>query len=422
MMSWLCSIVAWIVCGAMAFGLSLMEPVDKDRNWGSITQALIFHQVRKYLLYLDPRKDHVKYWRPQILLLVSDPRKSCAIIEFTNSLKKGGLFLLGHVKIGEMGENLGEDPISSETGNWYSLIDFLNIKAFVEITMSESLRKGMQQLARLAGIGALKPHTVVLGLPFEDDEYVQDDFASGNYKDSRMDSIFPKTAASKRPMDAVQYLTIIEDLLKLRKNVCLYRNFQKLDHGDWFKAGFFRTSTRNNSVVYCDVWLVDFLGPTSNSFDDTISEFMLQMSAIVSKVQKWKKLTIRIMVRVRDTESDEARKVESMVHKKLDDFRIEAEVLRVQLNPGPEAGKPKQVGRREFQLDTISDRYMKFMNGKILEKSAYTAISFMYLRQPPVGVEDEGKRRFIKLLEILSKDMPPTLFIHGIHSVISKEL
>ena len=109
--SWHVSVVGMIGCLTMIFIISplyafvnllilvvliiVISIVGPPTVWGSITQGLTFYLVRKFLLKLDSRKDHVKFWRPQILLLVNNPKSCMPLLKFTNDLKKSGLYVIG---------------------------------------------------------------------------------------------------------------------------------------------------------------------------------------------------------------------------------------------------------------------------------------------------------------------------------------
>jgi len=141
------------------------------KDWGSVGQGVLYHQVRKYLLRLDVRKYHVKHWRPQILLAVADSEAiSQHAILVTNALKKGGIFVVGHVFRGSGSVDDEEDGQKERCVSvaaipaWTELlVDKLKVKAFVELTVAPNMRAGIRQLARLSGLGAMRPNILMLG-------------------------------------------------------------------------------------------------------------------------------------------------------------------------------------------------------------------------------------------------------------------
>lgn len=215
-----------LLCFLLVVCLHLFSP-SREAQWGSISQALIFHQVRKYLLLLDSRKDHVKFWRPQVLLMVNSPRTACPLIDFINDLKKGGLYVLGHVVTNGLDDDT-YDPTIDQNLHWLNLVDHLKVKAFIEVTAARTVREGLSHLARISGMGAMKPNTVVLG--FLDDAQPYDFLQSFDsiYQNRDFDNdVFPIREESGLSVN--EYVGMMRDVLKMKKNLCLCRNFEKLN-------------------------------------------------------------------------------------------------------------------------------------------------------------------------------------------------
>ena len=212
------------------------------------------------------------------------------------------MFLLGHV-LQNRWAKIDQDPVPETTEQWMVLIEYLHLKAFVEMTVTESIRDGILSLARLSGLGGMKPNTVILG--FYDYVMPVDTFntfrESGSLSVSTRAKLLVQSTTSvssakklkhkfqttlselpevraqddDRVFNLIDYVRVIDDLIKMNKNVCLARNFNCLDE---------RKLTDNKSsryTLYIDVWLVDFLNPGSHFTTEVPSFFMLQLACIL---------------------------------------------------------------------------------------------------------------------------------------------
>ncbi|XP_046388301.1 solute carrier family 12 member 9 isoform X2 [Ischnura elegans] len=501
-----------ILCLLLVIMLHLFSP-SRAANWGSISQALIFHQVRKYLLMLDSRKDHVKFWRPQMLLMVANPRSCCPLISFVNDLKKGGLYVLGHVLVsppsapGEDGasskippllppysaEYPSGDPTLREHPHWLALIDHLKVKAFVELTVARSVREGLHHLIRISGLGAMKPNTIVFG--FLDDEPPKDFFCressyhtdifnshearvleerSGGWRESeqgirqrfslrhhptpeactlaprRLDGEEDESLMEEgeRPSEE-EFVSMVWDVLWMRKNVCVCRHFHLLDKS---------AIAKSRNVKRIDVWPINFFHPDSVDFDTT-SLFMLQLACIINMVPGWKSLRLRVLLceqsiprqsssnQEGETEPAQAQPGgEKQLRKLLQMLRIAADIETVAewgvveallpRKPGAMVGESEWMGWMNEENPALADemeKYLGIVNGMLRRASDETVLSFVYLPPPPPprplqayeGGESAPNNlhtRYLSALRMMTEGLPPTVLVHGVSLVTSTTL
>jgi len=378
---------------------------------------------------LDSRKDHVKFWRPQILLMVVNPRSACALIDFVNVLKKSGLYVLGHVKVGPAFSDLETDPTLLENTHWLSIVDHLKVKAFIEMTVAHSVQEGMHHLIRISGMGAMKPNTIVLG--FYDDEPPKDFFQSSDspyqtntfQDDFQGRSLFPlRKDPSEKQLSGTEYVSLISDILRMKKNACVCRHFQSLDKASVAIQGRYK---------YIDVWPVNFFNPKSEDPFDTSSLFMLQLACIIQMVNGWKHLKLRVFLcdgrtsHITDlTDFRNQRSNENRFKQQLHLLRISASIHQVpewsRLLASLRGGCVLQTSEEvQVVADNIARAYLQNVNEIIRQNSEQTALTFVYLPPPP-RVKNSGQ--FLQCLTELTADLPPTVLVHGVSAVTSTTL
>lgn len=148
----------------MMMGIAAAGP---DVEWGDVTQALAYRVIRRYLLSLKTQS--LKYWRPEVLLLVEKPRRCMQEIFFASELKKGGLYILGSIIPGEVEAGasvLAEYKRKEEA--WRVLVEQTGLKAFVDCYLAPTVRSGAQALMMTAGLGQMRPNILLLGFPGEE--------------------------------------------------------------------------------------------------------------------------------------------------------------------------------------------------------------------------------------------------------------
>ncbi|CCG84460.1 protein of unknown function [Taphrina deformans PYCC 5710] len=332
----------------------MVHYLGAPKNYGDISQALIYHQVRKFLLRLDKGKEHVKFWRPQILLLINDPRRNLKLIHFCNSLKKSGLYVLGHVMITQdFSADLPE--LRKQQNAWHKLVEKIKVKAFVQVGVARDEVWGAMNLVLSSGLGGMKPNIVVMSFfnlaerklidhPSQDEEdshvvgHALQRAESGAKRRQRerqadMDhekNYLPTDSCRKNPAITIcTYLNIVEDIIaSFNLNVALAKGFSQMEEPE------------DTTKEYLDLWPIQMSPVSSDLTDESVLStnfdtytMILQMGQILHTVPRWRKaykLRVLVFVEHEADACEEQRRVSLL----LENLRIDAELVVLTMDDG----------------------------------------------------------------------------------------
>ncbi|KAL7634915.1 UNVERIFIED_CONTAM: hypothetical protein RMT77_015296 [Armadillidium vulgare] len=131
-----------------------------DVNWGSSTQAQTYISSLKNTLDLLSVEEHVKNYRPQILLLSGSPTTRPTLVDFASIITKGNSLLCC--------ANISKDPVKYKERRQiikrtYTWLKKQKIKAFYTLLEAENIEEGSKTLVQSTGFGQLRPNILMVG-------------------------------------------------------------------------------------------------------------------------------------------------------------------------------------------------------------------------------------------------------------------
>ena len=458
-LDWKHGIIGVGILISLVIYLFMRGPVTQ---WGDVSQALMFHQVRKLLLMLGERP-HAKYWRPNMLVLTDDVNS--AVLGFCNNIKKGGLLVVGDVIIGTMEDKYADVKVKRQ--QWRETYKLLGIKAFSHVTAARSARDGYQFLLTCGGLGGLDVNTVVIPLlrgltkapsgtsihtllqdggTSEDARRLADeDRALSGLKITQQSkgvpSLLDSSSLSINIKDATLYCAMLNDALLVEKNIVLTRGFgSKMQKT---KKGWFGLPNRSGHVVAdnaaaerknIDVWVVDDWG--FDRYYDNMERcdqdvmLLFQLGQILNHKLKDSHRRLRIMHIPSIAAMEDGMPSPSPWNPcnragadSLADglaaycrrMRVEPKEMHI-VDPQQEDLSESLGGGQPLNRSMDLRARAAILNEIIMSHSEDTSQVFISLPRPPTNGNDEDCGVYVEALRTLTDTLPPTaLTLNGEH-------
>ncbi|KRY36123.1 Solute carrier family 12 member 2 [Trichinella spiralis] len=157
---WATALVTLAIISALYVYLLHRRPAV---NWGSSGQAHMYTKALHDMLHLMSTEEHVKNYRPQVLVLAGNPVTRPCMLDFVRSITKDiSLMVCGHVIVLENPSEICH-MLNQWTVLMYGWLRRRKIKAFYAPVVIDNFNNGIEMLFQTSGMGKLCPNIVFLG-------------------------------------------------------------------------------------------------------------------------------------------------------------------------------------------------------------------------------------------------------------------
>ena len=157
LISWATALLTFAVVLTLYLIVSYRKP---DVNWGSTTQAQTYKNALMSVQQLNNVEEHVKNYRPQILVLSGPPNSRPQLVNFGYSLtKKLSLLVCGHVMKNQISQKY-RNYLLKKSNDWCRRH---KVKAFYTLVDDNDFETGCRALMQASGIGKLRPNILLMG-------------------------------------------------------------------------------------------------------------------------------------------------------------------------------------------------------------------------------------------------------------------
>jgi len=150
-------VAALVTFACVAAVYKMIDIRSLDINWGSSGQAFTYQQALKYTAKLASVDDHVKNFRPQLLVLSGTPHERPELVKLASQMTHNlALCLFGDVH--SSFKTIKESQMTNQ-----AYLSTTGVKGIYKPTQARSFGEGAVQLMSAAGIGKLTPNVLLLG-------------------------------------------------------------------------------------------------------------------------------------------------------------------------------------------------------------------------------------------------------------------